>query len=141
MGGRPRAQPWCGWRASRSRVHRAAACIMQPRASRSRTTVLPGCGTPAGLCGCRPATPLACRSTPTGPACAARTCTWRCCACGRPGWSPCRRPQGAQSRSAPSVEGFAAGSPPSPTPWLRCRGHRPGSSTWNRGRSSACPAS
>ena len=68
-----------------------------------RATVLPGCGTPAGLCGCRPATPLACHSTPTGPACAARTCTSRPCACGSLGWSPCRQPLGEQRCTAPSA--------------------------------------
>ena len=42
-------------------------------------------GTRSAPCGCRPATPSACRSTRSGRACAARTCKSRRCACGSPG--------------------------------------------------------
>ena len=59
-------------------------------------------------CGYRPATPSACRSTRSGRACAARTCTSRRCACGSPGWLPCLDCPREPARTARRLSRFGA---------------------------------
>ena len=121
-----------GWQASHGHTHGVG---------RTHATVLLGCGTRSAQCGCRPAALLACHSTPRGLACAART--WHCAVVHAEASVGHRVTGTKEGRGVPlPAKGvFGAGSPPSPTLWLQCRGRRPGSSTSSRGRSSACPAS